>query len=381
MNEVRQQNGPVYVGLFIALLLHVIIAGPVLSASWGVGGDSPLDSSLDGSSASERQLRERLEQALKEMAEQQKLDDEQLVKPGLDDGSDQSVAWIGYAEYQEHIARHATVDQAAFTDKETGGGGAPAQGAPVTAPPAPTEPGTEARPTEPPQPEQLAQHQTPTTPPVPSPPAQPTPPPQPALELPVVPEGPGGTLPVIPEKITETQHTEITPPAQRPAEQLPPEAQPASPTPPVAPPIQQATQGATSPTVAPQPGPPGEQGPTDAQGERSDKESDATSIIDAPPSKWKTGKPLAQKGLEVITKAPVLPILTRLTTSPGNPVCEIIFDKAGKPVTCKILVSSGTEDVDGPVLDALYRWRARGEQLKKLAPGKTVTFRVRFILN
>jgi hypothetical protein len=44
-------------------------------------------------------------------------------------------------------------------------------------------------------------------------------------------------------------------------------------------------------------------------------------------------------------------------------------------------VSSGSEEVDGPVLDALYRWRARGSQLDKLAPGKTLRFRVRFILN
>jgi len=96
---------------------------------------------------------------------------------------------------------------------------------------------------------------------------------------------------------------------------------------------------------------------------------------------WRSGKPLARKGLEIKTKKPELPILTRLTTNPGNPVCEVLFGKDGVPVSCKILQSSGFADIDGPVTDALYRWRAKGSQLEKLAPGKTVTFRIRFILN
>ena len=96
---------------------------------------------------------------------------------------------------------------------------------------------------------------------------------------------------------------------------------------------------------------------------------------------WRNGKPLARKGLEIKTKKPELPILTKLTTSPGNPVCEILFGRDGVPVTCTILQSSGYPDIDGPVTDALYRWRAKGSQLDKLAPGKTLRFRIRFILN
>ncbi len=378
MNEVRQSNGPIYVGLFIALIVHLIIAGPVLSASWGVGRASPLDSSLDGSSEAERRQRERLEKALKEMQDAPPPEDD-LVKPGLDDGSDQGMAWIGYAEYQEHLARHAETDQAAFTDKETGGGGAPAQGAPEQAPPVPSEPGAQQPPT-PPTPEQAQPSPEPAQ--RSPPPAPPTSPPVPEIQLPVAPVGPEGTLPLVQPPTPPAPPEQPQPQAQiqpQPPSQPQPETQPQQPTPQQ--PQPQATQGATAPTVAPVPGPPGAQGPSDAQGDRSDRESDATSIVDAPPSKWRNGKPLAQKGLEIITRKPELPILTRLTTSPGNPICEIIFDKSGKPVTCKILLSSGTEDVDGPVLDALYRWRARGEQLQKLAPGKTLTFRVRFILN
>ena len=144
---------------------------------------------------------------------------------------------------------------------------------------------------------------------------------------------------------------------------------------------QPAATGATSPVVAPVPGPPGAPGTSQEQGERSNRESDAISIIDAPPSTWRTGKPLARKGIEVRTKKPTLPTLTRLTTSPQNPVCEIIFGRDGVPVTCRILQTSGYPDIDGPVLDALYRWRANGSQLDKLPVGKTLPFRVRFIMN
>ena len=115
--------------------------------------------------------------------------------------------------------------------------------------------------------------------------------------------------------------------------------------------------------------------------EKVDTEFDTTSIVDVFPSMWRSGKLLVRKGLEIKTKKPELPILTRLTTSPGNPVCEVLFGKDGVPVSCKILQSSGFADIDGPVLDALWRWRAKGSQLDKLAPGKALPFRLSFILN
>ena len=180
------------------------------------------------------------------------------------------------------------------------------------------------------------------------------------------------------------------PPTEKPQVEIPttPNLQPPSPQTPPSPPTPQTPQnpnsganGATSPVVSPVTGPPGAPGKGTATGDKSDRESDATSIVDVPPSMWRSGKPLARKGLEIKTKKPELPILTRLTTSPGNPVCEVLFGKDGVPVSCKILQSSGFADIDGPVTDALYRWRAKGSQLEKLAPGKTLTFRIRFILN
>ncbi len=425
MNEARQDNAPLIFGFVIAILLHLLVAVPALQASWGVGGASPLNSSLDGSSMSEQKLRERLAKALQEELERAAREQENEVVPGMEKGSDEGMTWIGYEEYQQHLAAHGETDQAAFTEKDAGGGGAPAAGEQAPAP-QPTEPQQQAaaqppQPPQPPQPlvqpqeqQQAQQQPTPAVEAVSA--ASPRPSPQPSdtkgfepqpTEDNLPPTAPDGTDAVLPPAVrreeTQTNPSAQLPPTAPKRDDVMPEPVPRAETPPAAaiapantPPLQQPTaapspqqppaqttpqQPATSPSVAPVAGLPGSVGPGQSQGERSDRESDATSIADVPPSLWKNGKPLARKGLEIKTKKPALPILTQLTTRPGNPVCEILFGKDGVPVSCKLLMSSGYPDVDGPVLDALYRWRAKGSQLDKLAPGKTLTFRVRFILN
>lgn len=135
------------------------------------------------------------------------------------------------------------------------------------------------------------------------------------------------------------------------------------------------------------PAPTGATGPGEApgrpdSGQRSDRESDATSVINVPPEKWRTGAPIAHKGVEILTRRPELPILTRLTTRPMHPVADLFFDNQGKPVSVKIVQSSGyADDIDQPVIDALYRWRAKGSQLARLPAGKVARFRVRVILD
>jgi len=422
VNEARQENAPLVFGFVIAILLHLLIAVPALQASWGVGGESPLNSSLDGSSMSEQKLRERLAKALQEELERAAREQENEVVPGMEKGSDEGMTWIGYEEYQQHLAAHGETDQAAFTEKDAGGGGAPQAGEQASgAQPAEPQQQAAAAAAQPPQP--LAQPPEPQQQPTqPTPPveavsaASPRPTPEPSdtkgfepqpTEANLPPTAPDGVDAVLPPAVrreeTQTNPSAQLPPTAPARDDVMPEPVPRPETPPAAalppanaqqaqqPPAAQAPtqpspqtptqQPATSPSVAPVAGLPGSVGPGQSQGERSDRESDATSIADVPPSLWKNGKPLARKGLEIKTKKPALPILTQLTTRPGNPICEILFGKDGVPVSCKVLLSSGYPDVDGPVLDALYRWRAKGSQLDKLAPGKTLTFRVRFILN
>ncbi len=425
MTESRQQNAPLYVGAVIAVFLHLMIGGPILSASWGVHGTSPLNSALDGKSESERRQRERMEDALRKAKELALKDDE--VVPGLEDGADEGMTWIGYAEYQEHLAQHSEVDQAAFTETDAGGGGALAQGdfKPLPAVPpgekaqAPVPPEQAVPPSPAPTPPAVALAEavrtaSPTETPLPSDERGLAPAPvkiaSAESELPTAPAGPDALLPpaidrpevkpdpakdppptaeVKPDPRPEPPPTDPTSPTDpTPQSKVSPSPDPVPPSPPaqspqnaVPPSPNSGAGGATSPVVSPVTGPPGSVGASKASGEKSDRESDATSIADVPPSLWRNGKPLARKGLEIKTKKPELPILTKITTSPSNPICEILFGRDGVPVTCTVLQSSGYPDIDGPVTDALYRWRAKGSQLEQLAPGKTLKFRIRFILN
>ncbi|MSQ89765.1 MAG: hypothetical protein EXS01_00005 [Phycisphaerales bacterium] len=379
MIECRQNNKPLYIGAVVAIGLHLLIGFPMLTASWGVGSKSPLDSALDGKSAAERRQRERVEKALAEHQQSQQ-DDE--VVPGLEDGSDQGMTWIGYDEYQEHLAQHATIDQAAFTEKDASGGGALAAGQ-VTAGPA-------AAPTQPTPAVEAVSAAGPLPTEAPSDLKGVTPTTTPESDLPTAPLDPEGVLPPAVDRtdVQQDPSKDSSPTAPVKPSETPDafarEAVVAQP--PVQPPAPAATEstgaaGATSPVVAPVAGPPGAPGTSQEQGEKSDRESDATSIVDVPPSLWRTGKPLARKGLEIKTRRPEFYMLTEMTTSPRNPTGEIRFGRDGVPVTCKIVESSGVKNIDDPVLDALYRWRAKGSQLDKLAPGKTLTFRVRIILH
>ncbi|MCZ6835712.1 MAG: hypothetical protein O7G85_08060, partial [Planctomycetota bacterium] len=116
------------------------------------------------------------------------------------------------------------------------------------------------------------------------------------------------------------------------------------------------------------------------EGDPADKESDATSIIEAPPEKWKTGKPLASPGLEIQTKRPEFTLLQLLTTAPRNPLCMINFGANGKPTEALIVESSGSSAMDSAIISSLYRWRARGKRLRELSKGQTAMVRIRIIL-
>jgi hypothetical protein len=72
--------------------------------------------------------------------------------------------------------------------------------------------------------------------------------------------------------------------------------------------------------------------------------------------------------------------LTTISTGGTNPIVEIEFDKEGVPKNCVILQSSGTQLIDQPIIDCLYRWRASGSQLTNLPEGKTLKYRIRMLL-
>lgn len=140
------------------------------------------------------------------------------------------------------------------------------------------------------------------------------------------------------------------------------------------------SEGSTAPSQPATPAAPGPPRQRKADGDTADRESDATSTVNVPPDQWRRGRPLAARGLDIKTRRPVFPELTSLTARPGNPVVEIFFDRTGVPRRASIVRSSGDPRVDGPLVDALYRWRASGDVLKLLEGEELYRIELRILL-
>ena len=345
-------------------------------------------------------------------------EEDDLIKPGIEDGSASTMTWIGYAEYEEHLARLAEVEQAAFTETPTGGGAPPSPPTPaaegaqsppqiVAAQPSPPQMPTEVVAVRP-VPEPVVPAPAPPTPAsepdtIPAPegpdplepaPLPPQPEPQPALTRPAEASEPTEPAPEVappeppqPPQPQEPQPQEPQPQQLQPQQLQPPQPQPpaqpgaTAPTPVADPTVEPPSPNQPAPSTNPAAGPPMPTSGPPKPGAQADKESDATSVVDVPPSTWRSGKPLAAKGLEIKTRNPVFPVLTQITTSPRSPVAEIAFDRTGKAVKVTILETSGYNlEIDEPVIDALFRWRAKGKQLDTLKEGQVVRMRVRVIL-
>jgi len=129
-------------------------------------------------------------------------------------------------------------------------------------------------------------------------------------------------------------------------------------------------------------GSPQETEPAEREGD-SERESDAVSIED--PLKIQWGKPIAAKGLEIITtrKGPDFSAYTSVTARPKPLFVEISFGPEGPQQVRRVekLGSSGNEDIDRPYINVIYRWRARGERIDALADGEVVKVRLRIIVN
>ena len=107
-------------------------------------------------------------------------------------------------------------------------------------------------------------------------------------------------------------------------------------------------------------------------------ESDPTAR--SKPTEIRPGRPVAMPGVTIDTVAPKFTAVTRLTSSPRNPLVRLTFNVRGEVVTAEMLEASGDKNVDGPVLDALYQWRAKGDRLGEIRErdGADATFALDF---
>jgi outer membrane biosynthesis protein TonB len=349
----RPTRLPILVALGLSLLLHMSAAKPLVGTL--LAAASPF-ADMEARFDPEDFLRP------EEEAPPPPPPDDPML--GIEDSPDtSSVTWIGHNEYEEHLARLAETEQAAFRQN------------PVIAPePTPeqvTPPEPDVVPEEEPEPEPFSE-------------AAPPPPdglkvvemdglvglskfvdqifvsatPSEATDTPEVAEG--DTPEAAERKPSETKEPapKDPKPKEKPEKPAPPKPKPPAPKP-------------TPPT------PPAEPDPAD----KSDRESDATSTIDIPLDQIKLGKPIARQGLELRPQRPRFTTLTLLTAAPANPLTEIDFDRRGVPTDARVVRSSGDRRIDHAVESSLFRWRARGKRLADLKSGEVITIQIRIVIN
>jgi hypothetical protein len=273
---------------------------------------------------------------------------------GIERSNAVTIDWLGFSEDTPHIAEPADVNQAALSPAPAP---SPAD-APMQAAPAPSPEQPEA---EPPTPEETA----PST-------AVAEPLPTPRLTDP--------SAAVVTTERTEPVETAAPQAIDDASERRPVDAAP-EPSPAAQPEVQAETPDAGSAEQTAAGGAPGLQ---------DERESDAASRkpIEFRQSQW--GKPLAREGIQITTVRPRWSITTRVTSAPRNPTVEVVFGPDGKVRragfkrhTDGFLLSTGDSRVDQPLIDALYRWKAKGARIDDLGPGSgesSVTITLRIVL-
>lgn len=116
------------------------------------------------------------------------------------------------------------------------------------------------------------------------------------------------------------------------------------------------------------------------EGNPSDRDSEATSIVKISPEEWKTGKPLAAHGIVLRPRRPSFTANQLVTNAPSDLVAELRIDNRGKPIEVILLYSTGSTSIDRSLVSSLYRWRASGDAIDELKDGATfnITIHITF---
>ena len=297
MNRERSQFLILTIALTASLLLHAVVILPMIIA--GMNADADV-----------------------QHISQSEVDDATTL--GLDESKQSTLDWVGYEEYEKHIAQFSETNQPELSIHF----------------PIPSSPTPQPLVGEPPQMPQL-------------PPAtaliQLDPP---KLDSP----SPDAVLvsPAEPSDLSLMPNDSVEPPEHRPAvteNDSPPHA-PSHVQPPV-----------DTPAV-----------------EVSEKETDATSTIKVTREQWQQGKPLAAEGIELIPQKPEFTTLTLITALPRNTTGRITINHRGKVTHAEIVRSSANQTVDRNIIDALYGWSARGQRIDAMTDDETIELDIQFVL-
>ncbi len=310
-------------GIVASVVLHA--AGGVLIA-WGPVGGKPAD-------------------GFGELVTEARQEREEEIRPGIEQSRAMTLTWLGFSDPTPHSAEQSVTEQAAMSP------------APAPMPTDPSPPTLSGAPTS------VAAEDTV------EPPAA-APEPEPITEQVLAAADAGETIEgeateAEAEQAVAVAATEsVDEPTAEPADKPSPDS------------AQTAAAAASDEPAPEQPIEPKLSG--DAPGVQADKQAQATST--KPVAKVEPGKPAAAEGLDIRTVRPKWTTLTRLTAAPRNPVAVVKFGKSGRVIHAALLHSTGVADVDGPLVDSLYLWSAKGEALEALGPerdaGVELTFEV-----
>lgn len=100
---------------------------------------------------------------------------------------------------------------------------------------------------------------------------------------------------------------------------------------------------------------------------RSDGDSPPTTLV-FKPVRVQPGKVITRPGIEIVTAIPDISVASRLISGPTarNPKARVTFDRTGKVKRVILLKSTGHVNMDSPIIDAFYRFKAKGKALKQV---------------
>ena len=112
------------------------------------------------------------------------------------------------------------------------------------------------------------------------------------------------------------------------------------------------------------------------EGNPSDRDSEATSVIKISPDQWRSGKPLAAQGIVLRPRRPSFTANQLVTNVPSDLVAELHINKRGKPQDVVVLFSTGSPSIDRSLESSLYRWRASGDKIDALEDEETISITI-----
>lgn len=261
-----------------------------------------------------------------------------MPRLGIERSKAVTVTWVGFESPTEHQAQMSEVEQAMLSP------------APGLSPLAAADPAPPAPLNEPSPPTPSVQPSSPDSR------AQPAPAPAPSIPLDVL-----APVPIAPSAPTTARSAEpvAIPPTSAEPPLEPQQARPAAPP--------------TPSEIA-----------SGRPGLEDERESDAAAL--RKPLEYKPGKPIAGEGIEITTVRPDFGTTVRILANPDNPLVVIDFGPDGHVRRARFArnatrtLNTGNPYVDGAILDAIYRWTAKGQAVDDLGDDQTLTYSVRLLL-